>query len=72
MESDMKRDVSGDQSDLDEIKPLKKYQFDILCRFELKAESKSDAIIIAVEMLEGVQIQNIQELKCQELVKSDD
>ena len=69
MESDMRK---GDIDIDDEVKPLKKYQFDILCRFELKAESKSDAIIIAVEMLEGVQIQNIQELKCQELVKSDD
>ena len=69
MESDMKR---GDIDIDDEVKPLKKYQFDIICRFELKAESKSDAIITAVEMLEGVQIQNIQELKCQELVKSDD
>ena len=66
---DMKRD---EMIDPDELKPMKKYQFDINCRFELKAESKSDAIIIAVEMLEGVQIQNIQELKCQELVKSDD
>ena len=62
----------GDIDIDDEVKPLKKYQFDIVCRFELKAESKSDAIITAVEMLEGVQIQNIQELKCQELVKSDD
>ena len=69
MESDMRK---GDIDIDDEVKPLKKYQFDINCRFELKAESKSDAIIIAVEMLEGVQIQNIQELKCQELVKSDD
>ena len=65
----MKRD---EMIDPDELKPMKKYQFDINCRFELKAESKSDAIIIAVEMLEGVQIQNIQELKCQEIVKSDD
>ena len=69
MESDMRK---GDIDIDDEVKPLKKYQFDIICRFELKAESKSDAIITAVEMLEGVQIQNIQELKCQELVKSDD
>ena len=42
-----------------------------MCRFDLQAESKPDAIITAVEMLEGVQITNIQELKCQELVKSD-
>ena len=69
MESDMRK---GDIDIDDEVKPLKKYQFDITCRFELKAESKSDAIITAVEMLEGVRIQNIQELKCQELVKSDD
>ena len=70
MESDvMKRD---EMIDPDELKPMKKYQFDINCRFELKAESKSDAIIIAVEMLEGIEIQNIQELKCQEIVKSDD
>jgi hypothetical protein len=66
---DMKRD---EMIDPDELKPMKKYQFDINCRFELKAESKSDAIIIAVEMLEGIEIQNIQELKCQEIVKSDD
>ena len=68
MESDMKRDEFIEE----EPKPLKKYQFDINCRFELKAESKSDAIIIAVERLEGIEIQNIQELKCQEIVKSDD
>jgi len=41
------------------------------CKFELKAESKPEAIIIAVEQLEGINITNIQELKCQELVKSD-
>jgi phosphopantetheine adenylyltransferase len=69
MESDMRK---GDIDIDDEVKPRKKYQFDINCRFELKAESKSDAIIIAVEMLEGIEIQNIQELKCQEIVKSDD
>ena len=66
---DMKRD---EMIDPDELKPMKKYQFDINCRFELKAESKSDAIIIAVEQFEGIQITNIQELKCQEIVKSDD
>ncbi len=67
MESDnMKR-----EDDIEEPKPLKKYQFELMCRFELQAESKPDAIITAVEMLEGVQIHNIQELKCQELVKSD-
>ena len=69
MESDMKR---GDIDIDDEVKPLKKYQFDINCRFELKAESKSDAIIIAVEQFEGIQITNIQELNSQEIVKSDD
>ena len=69
MESDMRK---GDIDIDDEDKPRKKYQFDINCRFELKAESKSDAIIIAVEMFEGIEIQNIQELKCQEIVKSDD
>ncbi len=67
MESDMKRDEFTEE----EPKPLKKYQFELMCRFELQAESKPDAIITAVEMLEGVQIHNIQELKCQELVKSD-
>ena len=55
----------------DEVKPLKRYQFDINCRFELKAESKPEAIIIAVEQLEGINITNVQELKCQELIKSD-
>tara|TARA_Y100001951_G_C11223505_1_gene230236 strand:- start:463 stop:672 length:210 start_codon:yes stop_codon:yes gene_type:complete len=69
MESDMKRDEAYDDG---EVKPLKKYQFDINCRFELKAESKSDAIIIAVEQFEGIMVTNIQELKCQEIVKSDD
>ena len=67
MESDMKRDEFIEE----EPKPLKKYQFELMCRFDLQAESKPDAIITAVEMLEGVQITNIQELKCQELVKSD-
>ena len=65
----MKRD---EMIDLDELKPMKKYQFDINCRFELKAESKSDAIIIAVEQFEGIQITNIQKIECQEIVKSDD
>ena len=64
----MKRD---EMIDLDELKPMKKYQFDINCRFELKAESKSDAIIIAVEQFEGIQITNIQKIECQELIKSD-
>ena len=64
----MKRD---EMIDLDELKPMKKYQFDINCRFELKAESKSDAIIIAVERLEGIEITNILKIECQELIKSD-
>ena len=50
----------------DEVKPLKRYQFDISCKFELKAESKPDAIIIAVEQFEGIQITNIQKIECQE------
>ena len=46
MESDnMKR-----EDDIEEPKPLKKYQFELMCRFELQAESKPDAIITAVEM----------------------
>ena len=65
----MKRD---EMIDLDELKPMKKYQFDINCRFDLRAESKSDAIIIAVEQFEGIQITNIQKIECQEIVKSDD
>tara|TARA_R110002020_G_scaffold460488_1_gene679013 strand:+ start:2234 stop:2434 length:201 start_codon:yes stop_codon:yes gene_type:complete len=65
----MKRDEA--YIDDEEVKPLKRYQFDIHCRFELKAESKPEAIIIAVERLEGIEITNVQELKCQELVKSD-
>ena len=65
----MKRD---EMIDPDELKPMKKYQFDINCRFELKAESKSDAIIIAVEQFEGIQITNIQKIECQEIIKSDD
>jgi len=68
VESNMKRDEAYID---DEVKPLKRYQFDISCKFELKAESKPEAIIIAVEQLEGINITNIQELKCQELVKSD-
>jgi hypothetical protein len=55
----------------EEVKPLKRYQFEISCKFELKAESKPEAIIIAVEQLEGINITNVQELKCQELIKSD-
>lgn len=56
---------------LDEVKPLKKYQFDVVCRFEVEAETKPDSIIIAIERLEGIQITNVQELKCQEIVKND-
>ena len=65
MENEMRDEM------LDEVKPLKKYQFDVVCRFEVEAETKPDSIIIAVERLEGIQITNIQELKCQEIVKSD-
>jgi hypothetical protein len=64
----MKRD---EMIDLDELKPMKKYQFDINCRFDLRAESKSDAIIVAVERLEGIEITNILKIECQELIKSD-
>ena len=64
----MKRD---EMIDPDELKPMKKYQFDINCRFDLRAESKSDAIIVAVERLEGIEITNILKIECQELIKSD-
>ena len=43
----------------------------MVCRFEVEAESKPDSIIIAIERLEGIQITNVQELKCQEIVKND-
>ena len=56
---------------IDEVKPMKKYQLDMVCRFEVEAESKPDSIIIAIERLEGIQITNVQELKCQEIVKND-
>ena len=69
MESNMKRDETYID---DEVKPLKRYQFEISCKFELKAESKSDAIIIAVERLEGIEITNVQKIECQEIIKSDD
>tara|TARA_Y100001938_G_scaffold150213_1_gene240119 strand:+ start:3070 stop:3270 length:201 start_codon:yes stop_codon:yes gene_type:complete len=65
MENEMRDDM------LDEVKPLKKYQFDVVCRFEVEAETKPDSIIIAIERLEGIQITNVQELKCQEIVKND-
>ena len=65
MENEMRDEM------LDEVKPLKKYQFDVVCRFEVEAESKPDSIIIAIERLEGIQITNVQELKCQEIVKND-
>ena len=68
METEVKRDEAYID---DEAKPLKRQHFDISCKFELKAESKPEAIIIAVEQLEGINITNVQELKCQELVKSD-
>ena len=68
METEVKRDESYDA---DDVKPMKTYRFDLSCKFELKAESKPEAIIIAVEQLEGINITNVQELKCQELVKSD-
>ena len=68
MESEMKRDESYDS---DDVKPLKTYLFDLSCKFELKAESKPDAIIIAVEQFEGIQITNIQKIECQEKLEGD-
>ena len=65
----MYNDVREDM--IDEVKPMKKYQLDMVCRFEVEAESKPDSIIIAIERLEGIQITNVQELKCQEIVKND-
>ena len=65
MESSMRDDM------VDEVKPLKKYQIDIVCKFEVEAESKPDSIIIAIERLEGVSITNVLKLECQEIVKSD-
>ena len=65
MENEVREDM------IDEIKPMKKYQLDMVCRFEVEAESKPDSIIIAIERLEGIQITNVQELKCQEIVKND-
>lgn len=67
----MENDVKRDEAYIDELKPMKKYQLDLVCRFEVEAESKPDSIIIAIERLEGIDITNVQELKCQELVKSD-
>lgn len=67
----MENDVKRDEAYIDEPKPMKKYQLDLVCRFEVEAESKPDSIIIAIERLEGIDITNVQELKCQELVKSD-
>ena len=63
MESEVKRDEGYDA---EEVKPMKTYQFDVVCKFDLKAESKPDAIIIAVEQFEGIQITNIQKIECQE------
>ena len=65
MENEVREDM------IDEVKPMKKYQLDMVCRFEVEAESKPDSIIIAIERLEGIQITNVQELKCQEIVKHD-
>ena len=65
MENEVREDM------IDEVKPMKKYQLDLVCRFEVEAESKPDSIIIAIERLEGIQITNVQELKCQEIVKND-
>ena len=67
----MENDVKRDEAYIDEPKPMKKYQLDLVCRFEVEAESKPDSIIIAIERLEGIDITNVQELKCQELVKND-
>ena len=50
---------------------MKTYRFDLSCKFELKAESKPDAIIIAVEQFEGIQITNIQKIECQEKLEGD-
>ena len=66
MENEVREDM------IDEVKPMKKYQLDMVCRFEVEAESKPDSIIIAIERLEGIQITNVQELKCQEIVTRDD
>ena len=65
MENEVREDM------IDEVKPMKKYQLDMVCRFEVEAESKPDSIIIAIERLEGIQSTNVQELKCQEIVKND-
>ena len=65
MENEVREDM------IDEVKPMKKYQLDMVCRFEVEAESIPDSIIIAIERLEGIQITNVQELKCQEIVKND-
>ena len=65
MENEVREDM------IDEVKPMKKYQLDMVCRFEVEAESKPDSIIIAIERLEGIQITNVQELKWQEIVKND-
>ena len=65
MENEVREDM------IDEVKPMKKYQLYMVCRFEVEAESKPDSIIIAIERLEGIQITNVQELKCQEIVKND-
>ena len=58
----MENDVKRDEAYIDEPKPMKKYQLDLVCRFEVEAESKPDSIIIAIERLEGIDITNVQEL----------
>ena len=68
METEVKRDESYDA---DDVKPMKTYRFDLSCKFELKAEAKPDAIIIAVEQFEGIQITNIQKIECQEKLEGD-
>ena len=68
METEVKRDESYDA---DDVKPMITYMFDLSCKFELKAESKPDAIIIAVEQFEGIQITNIQKIECQEKLEGD-
>ena len=68
METEVKRDESYDA---DDVKPMKTYRFDLSCKVELKAASKPDAIIIAVEQFEGIQITNIQKIVCQEKLEGD-
>lgn len=67
----MENEVKRDEMLEDDPKPMKTYLFDLSCKFELKAESKPDAIIIAVEQFEGIQITNIQKIECQEKLEGD-